>query len=277
MRQNPSVALVLTAAAVAVLMVVLFVLLSPSSHPAVSSNPPKSAIPPVVLLPTNSSFSVLQPLSGPFWSQGARFPFTINESVTLDGSWNATEPTDAVVIAQNVSWTCHYMSCGQRTQTFNLTLFPGSYDLFFTLDPWVNNTTVTITQPVEILFDRVAVLLQPSGSSVIGPMRYLSWNFSIPPSSSRVDFYSDNNVSTGFYVGLMNEAQWESFKENQSAFNWSTLSWGMWSNGGETGPLFFTSGQSFGAGEYTLVFYNPNPYRSVLQFLTPLYLAYTPG
>ena len=96
--------------------------------------------------------------------------------------------------------------------------------------------------------------------------------------AGRIAFYSDGKVNTGFSAGFMDPSQWASFQANQSAFNWTVLSWFIEASGGIGGPFFpQTPFFPVGPGTYTFVFYNDNTSQCVLQLLTPLWIAYTEG
>jgi len=244
----------------------------PSAKCASTPNTSKA----VTLLSKGINFTVSPNATG---HAEAAFPFCINESITFLGAWNATQLTDTAVIPAGSTYTCPVQTCDSLNGSYNTTLFPGSYDLIFTTGSWpANITKVTITQPVELLFDRTTILLQSAGTQVIGPMHYLSWSVSIPPNAGRIAFYSDGKVNTGFSAGFMDPSQWASFQANQSAFNWTVLSWFIEASGGIGGPFLSSNPLLLvGPGTYTFVFYNDNTSQCVLQLLTPLWIAYTEG
>lgn len=272
MKRNASTLLI--AAVVSAAVILLFaglVLVTPSGHPQNCPNAPAQSSGSVALFANGTTFTA------PFV-----FPFCINTSVTLVGAWSASQPTATAVLFQNETqfgWPCP--GCYAANGTYNVTLFPGSYDFDMLPENQSASDIITVTQLVELLYDRTTIVLEPTGTQTVNPSHYLDWTLSVPPNASRVAFYSYDSISGGFQAGLLNPMQWAAFLVNPASFEWGSLYWGASSTGGaggELGPVLAWGGDLGAAvGNYTIVFYNDGTSSDTIQFLTPLYLAYNDG
>ncbi|MGP8135200.1 MAG: hypothetical protein ACLQD8_03535 [Thermoplasmata archaeon] len=225
--------------------------------------------------PQNGSRTVLLAATDTSLSLPASLPFCITESVTFVGGWVASEPTAAAVLFQNeiqYAWPCP--GCYSTNGTFNETLFPGSYGVY--LMGGGTGGSVSVVQPFELIFDRATDILQPTGTVTVSAGQTLSWPFAIPNGSSRPAVYSSENVSTGFYAGVMTPSQVTAFHADPSSFSWYSVPWFTYTSGGVSGPAIAGSMCAL-PGNYFLVFYNDNSVPSSIHFTTPLYLAYTSG
>jgi len=248
-----------------------------SIHPAVAQpagtciGPPQNGSQTVLFIANGTSIPVpVSVLVG--------IPICVTESVTLVGAWVATEPTATVVLIPNATqfgWPC--LGCYSTSGTYNTTLFPGSYDLYF--DSYAN-ATVTVVQPFYLIFDRTTVILQPTGLVKVSPWASLSWPFALPNASTRILLYSYEyiNANASFYAGVMTTTQWAAFEANPSSFSWSTLAWWVGANGGGNGPSLATAQYvNLPPGDYFFVFYDCSSVPTTIHFTTPLELAYTMG
>jgi len=207
-------------------------------------------------------------------------PFCLSESVTLVGSWTASQRTETAVLDQNSTsfdWPNPWSYA--KNWTYNETLFPGSYDLYFFL---VNSTsgTVNITGALTFEFDRTTVTLQPTGEFDVAPKGNVSWPFTIPNASSRIGFMSDEaiNCAGGNAAGVLTITEWRRFEADPSSFDWQSGVWFTQGSGGVIGPLLSAEVGNVSAGDYVLVFFNNASSSScTLNMTTPLYLAFTPG
>jgi len=288
MQRNGPEAIAATGAVVMIALLLLLPTISssvPSGNATPKSVPPPPPPPsPIVLVPNGTSFTVSVGGCGPnasYWCGEAVFPFSVNQSVSLVGSWRASTSVWMSVIAQNSTPFCHPVNCGQSNWTFNLTLFPGAFDIVFVPGTGLQltNSTVTVTRTIEVVFDRVTLVLQASGTAVLGSMKNLNWTVSIPANAKDIEFDSVETITTGYWAGLMDSAQWAVFERNPSSFNWTSLPWFSGASGGVgPGPVITTAfGLTLPLGNYTLVIYNPTPVAGVIDFLTPLYFAYAPS
>jgi hypothetical protein len=238
--------------------------------------------------PTNGSNATVFVLAGtvlnlsgqsmePPYSLG--LPFCLDESVTFVGSWTAPQLTQSMVLFPNSTsfdWPGPFSPVGEHW-TYNETLFPGSYDLYFYL--W-NTTvgTVNVTSSLTFDFNRPTATLQPTGAFVVAPQGNVSWPFTIPESGSRVAFTSEGTVYGSFEAGVLTPAQWQNFEASPSSFDWLAAVWEGGDDGGVIGPILSADlPANTTPGDYVLVVYNPVTSPCTVNFTSPLYLAFTQG
>jgi len=230
----------------------------------------------VTLFPQGDDISVR---SGGFANSSLPIHFCLDQSVDLVGAWNSSQPVLPFVM---YTWIlpyylgCDPQYCFHRNGTFAGPLFPGSYAMGFFTDTWAN-VSVNVTQPMELVFDRVTEMLQPAGPVYLPPGGYSDWLMSIPSGAKDVGFdASQVDLNFGFYAGLMNASQFAAFQQSPSPSDFQGLSWGGWSNQGMGGSVLTSSclDLHLAPGNYTLVVWNSSSGNGVLQFDDPLYLAF---
>lgn len=205
--------------------------------------------------------------------------FCLDRSVDLTGAWNSNQPVSpfALFTWQLPMYTgCDPQYCFHRNGTFDGTLFPGAYAVGFFVDTWAN-VTVNVTQPIELVFDRVTEMLQPSGPVYLQPGAFSDWQMSVPSGARNVGFdASEVQVNVGFYAGLMNASEFAEFEQNPSALDFQNLSWEERSTSGCWGSILSSGSSEFQwtPGNYTLVFWNYGAGSGTLQFDDPLYVAF---
>ena len=273
----PAIVVGLAVVSTALLVSTLVVFQATPPTPTVNCLEPKNGSSgEVTLFPQGEEISVI---AGGFANSSLPSYFCLDQSVDLVGAWNSSQPVGPFVL---YTWElptylgCNPQYCFARYGTLEGTLFPGSYAMGFSTDTWAN-VTVNVTQSVELVFDRVTEMLQPSGPVYLPPGAFSDWQLSPPSGAKNVGFdASEVHVNFGFYAGLMNASEFAAFQQNPSSVDFQGLSWAEWSNSGEWGSLF-----SYGAsnlrwtpGNYTLVIWNSSPENGVLQFDDPLYLAF---
>ncbi len=200
--------------------------------------------------------------------------FCLTQSVDIVGAWTSNQPGYPVVV---FSWEwpilgCDPQFCGHRNGTLEGALFPGAYIMDFFAEN-STNVTVNVTQSIELVFDRVTEMLQPSGPVYMSPGDFTDWTFSVPSDATNAGLdASDAQINVGYYAGLMNATQFATFQQNPSSQDFHGLPWGEWSNAGEWGSILVVGGLA--PGNYTLVVWNYGSENGILQLDGPLYLAF---
>jgi len=215
--------------------------------------------------------------------------FELGAPADFSGTWNATSPT--YVFVMNVSLAgCEPVIAWPRPTlngTFNITLFPGNYEVRF--EPGAN-IFLTATQPWMATFDRGLDVLQGPQQIPIPANGHVAWTLSAPSNASRF-FFEDAMVTTScdFELAMLPGAAYRAFAAGQGPLNGNgtdELDSVFTSSPGSTAPCAPPSGHVYfwdkdGPFNWTsgdvAVFYNGADYAATLYPFAPFEVSYVIG
>ena len=218
--------------------------------------------------------------------------FQLDSPADFSGAWAATSPTN-LTVTNVTSALCELggsPSPGRLNGTFNITLFPGNYELRF---DWLPGADIIAqaTQPWKATFDRGLDVLQAPEQIALPAGAHAAWTITAPSSASR--FFFEEEIATtscNFELAMLPPAVYRAFAAGVGPLNGNgtdVLDHGVESTPGSTSPC----GPYSGAAAYSwcengpfnwtsgdvAVFYNGADYAVTFYPFAPLEVSYLIG